>query len=271
MSTPETKAGHNVTEMGLFTEVTEVAGEGPTVLLLHGMGATGAVWRRVVAELGGRRCRTVVACDLPGHGDSPPVVRYTYGDVAEAVAAAVAPLAGDGELVVLGHSFGGAIAVTLASGRYAVAPSAAVATGVKVTWSADELAGAAALAAKPARLFDTFEEALDRYRKVSGLTADLSDDPADLARGITAVGEQYRLSHDPAALAVGDPNMAQAIAAAACPVSLSRGVDDPMVSDAELELFGVDTVTIPDAGHNVHAEQPARLVASVFEFLDELH
>jgi pimeloyl-ACP methyl ester carboxylesterase len=242
----------------------EVTGGGAAaVLLLHGMGATGAVWRRAVAALEGMWNGAIVVCDLPGHGASSPLARYAY----DAVTAAVAECLPECErLVVAGHSFGGLIAVHLASGRYGVTPVAVVATGVKVRWTADELAAMAAFASKPARLFDTFDEAQDRYRKVSGLTPDVTDDPADLDRGVVADGEQFRLSQDPASGGVGEPDMAAALASAGCPVLLSRGVSDWMVSDDDLAAFGVPTSTIGEAGHNVHVEQPARFARSVVEF-----
>ena len=47
----------------------------------------------------------------------------------------------------------------------------------------------------------------------------------------------------------------------------SRGADDPMVTAAELRLFGVPTLDIPEAGHNVHVEQPARFARGVLEFV----
>src|SRR5262245_13202427 len=116
-----------------------------TLVLLHGMGATGAVWRRVIRELdsvwGGR----IGVCALPRHGASSGLERYSYDTVASAVAGC---LPASARLVVAGHSFGAMIAVHLASAGHAVAPAAVVATGVKVRWTADELATMATLAAK---------------------------------------------------------------------------------------------------------------------------
>jgi pimeloyl-ACP methyl ester carboxylesterase len=125
----------------------------------------------------------------------------------------------------------------------------------------------AAFASKPARLFDTFDEAQDRYRKVSGLTGDVTDDDADLARGVVGDGDRFRLSQDPASGSVGEPDMAAALASARCPVLLSRGVTDWMVSDDDLAALEVPTSTIGDAGHNVHVEQPAQFARSVVEFV----
>jgi pimeloyl-ACP methyl ester carboxylesterase len=242
----------------------EVSGEGAAaMLLLHGMGATGAVWRRAVAAFDEVWDGAIVVCDLPGHGASSPLAAYTYDAVATAVAECLSAFE---RLVVIGHSFGGMIAVHLASGRHGVAPAAAVATGVKVRWTEDELTAMAAFASKPARLFETFDEAQDRYRKVSGLTADVTDDVTDLARGVVGDGDRFRLRQDPASGGVGEPDMAAALASARCPVLLSRGVTDWMVSDDDLAALGVPTSRIGDAGHNAHVEQPVRFARGVVEF-----
>ena len=60
--------------------------------------------------------------------------------------------------------------------------------------------------------------------------------------------------------------MAAALARARCPVQLSRGVADWMVSDDDLATFGVPTLTIGEAAHNVHVERPARFARSVVAF-----
>jgi pimeloyl-ACP methyl ester carboxylesterase len=46
----------------------QTAGEGPTVLFLHGLDSDSAVWSPVIELLADHTCITV---DLPGHGQSP--------------------------------------------------------------------------------------------------------------------------------------------------------------------------------------------------------
>ncbi|HSV40657.1 MAG TPA: alpha/beta fold hydrolase [Nocardioidaceae bacterium] len=70
------------------------------MLLLHGMGATGDVWRGYAG----------LAPDLPGHGSSAWDPPYTF----EKHALAVAPLLTK-PTVVIGHSMGGVIALALAA------------------------------------------------------------------------------------------------------------------------------------------------------------
>ena len=64
-------------------------GSGPAIILLHGLGATGAVWRDVVERLHARLACTTLVVDLPGHGASSWHPVYSVGEMA----AAVAPLA----------------------------------------------------------------------------------------------------------------------------------------------------------------------------------
>ena len=222
------------------------------MLLLHGLGATGGVWDGVAAELGG----DVVAPDLPGHGRAATLpAAYTFAALAEAVAEHV----DDAGTVLLGHSFGGVVALHLAT-RPGV--RAVVALGVKVSWSDDDLARAAALAARPATTFPTRANAIERHLRVSGL-AGLVDPASDLAgAGVVTEGEgSWRLVQDTRAFAVGDPEVAALLLAAPGPVVLARGECDPLVSDDDLLRLGVEPVVLPGLGHNAHVEDPAAVAA----------
>src|SRR6266536_2870685 len=168
-------------------------GEGePAVLLLHGLGATGAVWAHLTGLVG----RRVLVPDLPGHGKSAPLPHYSFATIA----AAVARVLPEGPLVIAGHSLGGVIALELAAQREVVG---VVALGVKVEWSQDDLAKAASMAARPARFFTSRADAEQAYLKVSGLLGIAPADPA----GLRETDEGWRLALDPAAFGVGAPDM----------------------------------------------------------------
>src|SRR5213083_1212386 len=73
----------------------------PVLLLLHGLGATGDVWRGLLDLLNDRWPGRWVAPDLPGHGGSEALASYSFGRLAAAVAPAVPPA---DRVVALGHS-----------------------------------------------------------------------------------------------------------------------------------------------------------------------
>ena len=70
----------------------------PDYLLLHGLGATGAVWHGVCAALDERAAGSWIVCDLPGHGDSDTLADYSIGALAAVIAAATAPAANTGAI-----------------------------------------------------------------------------------------------------------------------------------------------------------------------------
>jgi pimeloyl-ACP methyl ester carboxylesterase len=233
-------------------------GDGPALLLLHGLGATGEVWDGLIALLPGRWPGSWIVPDLPGHGRSAPLERYSFGGLAAAVADLAAPAA---DVVVVGHSLGGAVAITLASGWFGVRPRAVVGVGVKVRWSADELARAAELAARPARVFANRAEAADRALRVAGLGGLLPADTPLVGAAVLPSEGGWRLALDPAAFAVGAPDMDGLLAAARAPVVLAAGEHDPMSPVEDLRALVPDPVILKGLGHNAHVEDPAALLA----------
>jgi pimeloyl-ACP methyl ester carboxylesterase len=225
----------------------------PVFLLLHGMGATADVWNGLIAALGPR---AYVAPDLPGHGGSPALPGYTFAAVAEAAA----PLVDPAGTVVVGHSFGGAIGLRLAD-RPGV--QAVVGVGIKVAWTADELARAAALAARPVPVFATRAEAVARYLRVAGLDGLVAPDDPAVDAGVVETEGGWRLAFDQRAFGVGEPGVAELIAAATVPVVLARGEHDRMVSTAHLAALVPDPVVLPGLGHNAHVEDPAAVLRLV--------
>jgi pimeloyl-ACP methyl ester carboxylesterase len=86
-------------------------GDGPPILLIHGLGASAHYWDEVMAATADRR---VIAPDLLGFGRSPSPPGASY-DVACHLAA-LEPLLVPGTVVV-GHSTGGILAAALAALR----------------------------------------------------------------------------------------------------------------------------------------------------------
>ena len=88
-------------------------GSGPPLLLIHGFGASTFTWRRVAPELA--RTNRVILVDLKGFGqsDKPFDERYSVYDQAELLAQLIVEK-DLRDLTLVGHSFGGGIALLLA-------------------------------------------------------------------------------------------------------------------------------------------------------------
>jgi pimeloyl-ACP methyl ester carboxylesterase len=237
----------------------ETGGEGPRkVLLLHGMGATAAVWHGVIEALRERRGVSWIAADLGGHGGSDWCALYSVGQLAAQLAEVVRE---SRELTALGHSLGAYVALALASGWFGIRLRGVVGLGPKITWPDADLEAARELAARPVRWYPTAEEARARYRRVSGLGVDVARNEDSLTRGIVQEEQGWRLAQDPRTFAAAGASFATLAASAACPVLLARGERDPMVSPAELGAHGAQVCTLAGAGHNAHVEDPAATAA----------
>jgi len=87
-------------------------GQGPLVVLIHGITGRSAQWEDSIEELAGR-C-TVLAPDLLGHGESAkPRGDYSLGAYASGVRDVILALGHD-RATVVGHSLGGGIAMQFA-------------------------------------------------------------------------------------------------------------------------------------------------------------
>ena len=90
----------------------EMAGSGPAVVLLPPGASPAAAWRRVTERLGERyQCLAVNPAGYPGTDRFEADRPMTMKDEAEAVAAIIEPLDGPAHLV--GHSYGGGVALEL--------------------------------------------------------------------------------------------------------------------------------------------------------------
>ena len=89
-----------------------IAGSGPALLLIHGVGDNSLAWEPVHAKLAQRF--TVIAPDLLGHGESDkPRADYSLAAFANGMRDLLAALGID-RVTVVGHSFGGGVAMQFA-------------------------------------------------------------------------------------------------------------------------------------------------------------
>lgn len=225
------------------------------LVLLHGLGGTAELWRGVEAQLPGAWPGRWIALDLPGHGRSDPAPSYDFGAQAATVDR-VLPAGRD--LVLLGHSMGGMVALALAGTRPEV--GRVIGFSIKTYWPPEHVEGMRGQSLKPARVFATREEAVERYLLASGLRG--LADPADPAHaaGVREVEGGWRIAQDMGTFDFGVPDMSALLVNVSCPVTLGRGSEDTMVRAANYADLGVDVVTWEGLGHNPHIEDPAAVV-----------
>lgn len=105
----------------VYAELAGAAGD-PTVVLLHGFGGSHVSWRKVAPDLAAAGFR-VATLDLAGFGYSErPAERAAYAPAGQAATVAevlerLAPELGSGPVHLVGHSFGGGVALAFADAR----------------------------------------------------------------------------------------------------------------------------------------------------------
>jgi pimeloyl-ACP methyl ester carboxylesterase len=94
------------------------AGEGDPLLFLHGWGLTPRAYAAGVTRLTAAGIR-VIAPSMPGFGrsDGPPLFKLTLAEYAARTAALLEAIDVEKPAFVVGHSFGGGVALRLASDR----------------------------------------------------------------------------------------------------------------------------------------------------------
>jgi pimeloyl-ACP methyl ester carboxylesterase len=226
--------------------------EAPRVLALHGWARSHRDFDTVVAGEG-QDPLPAIALDLPGFGASPPPPE-AWG--AEAYSEAVAALFEEMESpsVVLGHSFGGRVAVHLAA-RRPDAVRALVLTGVPLLRPGDKnakVAFAYRMVRRLHRMGVVPEGALDAARQRYG-SADYKAAQGVMRQVLVrVVNETYGAQLD----------------AVRCPVHLVWGSDDTVapleVAERSLEhLAQGDLVVLPGVGHLTPLLSPSALRGAV--------
>jgi pyruvate dehydrogenase E2 component (dihydrolipoamide acetyltransferase) len=225
-------------------------GVASTVVLLHGLFDSHRGWRDLPQRLA-RLGHGVLAPDLPGHGDSPLVAQ----DIDEAVKAMHGLLTRqvpDGPLVLVGHSFGAALAVRLAAelGSRVLRVILIAPAGLGLRINADFLDGMLA-AQTPAAL----------GRVLSLLDAGPVGDAAlaiELNHLRTRRAEVAPLVQSIAQGCIQQIDLRSDIARLACPVSVVFGTADRILDwQAVAELPPSASIhLVRGAGHLPHAAAP---------------
>ena len=268
------RAASRFVEAGGLRWHVQIAGSGPAVLLLHGMGAATHSWRGLFPALTERF--TVIAPDLPGHGFSgmPDASTLSLPGMARATADLLRTLDIEPEWVV-GHSAGAAVMARMTLDG-AVAPKTLV-----------SLNGALLpLQSLAAQFFSPTARLLARLPMVPPLFTFFAGDRPAVARliretGSTIDAEGLRcyalLTRNPGhvagtlgMMAKWDlPSLARDLPKLRIPLLLVASRNDRTVPPAEAlrvraRVPGARSLILPDLGHLAHEERPDLIVAAIF-------
>jgi pimeloyl-ACP methyl ester carboxylesterase len=245
------------------------AGQGPPLILLHGLFGSARNWGAVQKALAGDY--RVVALDLRNHGASPHAPGMDYAAQAADVAETMAAL-GIERAVVLGHSMGGKAAMMLALTRPELVERLIVADIAPRPYPPALRAVVAALQALPLHADLTRQEADQALRAAvpeapirSFLLQNLRFETVPpswhigLAEIAAAMPEIENFAPPPGAQFEG-PALAMA------------GALSPYIRTEDHAAFRalfprISFASIPRAGHWLHAENPEGFLAALKEFL----
>lgn len=258
------------------------AGQGRTILLLHGAGGSTHSYRDLIGPLAAHL--HVVAVDLPGQGFTQLGARHRCGlDAMSEDIAALCRQQGWRPDVIVGHSAGGAIALRLAAPDMSARGHEPLVIGINAALG--EFTGLAGL------VFPLMAKALAAVPFTASLFSGASANPARIKALISSTGSEldttgldlYRRlvadrDHVDATLLM----MAQwklqpllnALPAHQGPVRFIVGERDktvpPTVSlDAAQKMADARVINLPDLGHLAQEERPAQVADLILRLVEE--
>jgi pimeloyl-ACP methyl ester carboxylesterase len=252
------------------------AGEGEPLVLVHGVGATWRVWLPVIGALAARH--EVVAVDLPGFGESPPLP-HDVPATAASLADAVENQLGELNLATVhlaGNSVGGSIAIELARRGRARSVVAIAPVGLGTDHENRATRRRLGLVSTLAPTLDRVAGPMSRTALGRSLLYGLSAarpwrvEPSEIVLSVRAF---VRSSGSKQMLDWFLDNPPDALEAIRCPVTIAWGTRDRLVSFRQAERFAA---RIPHAqvhlldrlGHVPMSDDPDLLAATILGTTD---
>jgi 3-oxoadipate enol-lactonase len=254
-------------------------GRGDPLVLVHGAGTSGAIWRRATPVLAQRR--RVIAPDLPGYGGSPAAgPGFALEAVSDRLAAGLEEAGVPAPYDLVGHSMGGGIAILLAARHpervrrlVLVAPAGLAALPRAVAALLGTVAAPYAVARR--RLASPLaDSALVRRLALAGVARDGARVPAKHARAVLASSAgATRIGPGLASAAAAD--LRETLAGLEGPLGLVWGEHDPVIPRKRIDVIrgarpDVVLSVVPDTAHAPMLERPDAFCTALEDVLGRL-
>jgi 3-oxoadipate enol-lactonase len=246
----------------------ERAGQGPLVVLLHGIGGSGRSWRHQLTGLAD--AFTVVAWDARGYGgSSDPPEGWTIADFADDLAALLDQL-GTERAHVVGMSMGGVIALAFAARH----PQRLARLVLADTYcGGGTLPPAERQARLERRLAAVASGSLAQFaRERAGEVLSSQAPPALRAEVKAIMAALHPAGYRQAAIALANADYRPVLSSITAPTLVIWGSEDRVLSRAESERLaagipGARLAIIEGAGHASNQERPEEFNRLVRAFL----
>ncbi len=254
--------------MKLFVE-SEGAGE--PVVILHGLMGSCENWRSVRGALADRYF--VICMDLPNHGRSPHAASVDLGSMGDDVLETLGALGVSGRVAVIGHSLGGKVAMQMASDHAErlrglmvvdISPRSMQPVHLFVLRACQQLdlAAASRRSELDAALANYIPQAETRDFLLKNVERG-ADGRFAWRVPLQRLIDNYRVVSDAPPLVAPYPGPSLFVAGETSPFRMRA--DEALIRGW---FPAARFVTIPGAGHLVHADQPEAFLAAVREFLE---